>query len=73
MNLSTARALIEQIAKDHGHLGEEILKQMSPEIRREVEHALLQKDRIIMGSSVIEYDEPLNKSLSLVSDNFSMT
>jgi hypothetical protein len=64
MDSCTARALIEQIAKDHGHLGEEILKQMPPELRREVEHALLQKDGIIMGSSVIKYELIGVKSLT---------
>ncbi|KAL4790996.1 hypothetical protein BDV19DRAFT_393603 [Aspergillus venezuelensis] len=48
----SARKLVKSIAKKHGHLGEEILSQMSPEVRREVEEALVRKDEII-GSSVI--------------------
>ncbi|KAL4899989.1 hypothetical protein BDW74DRAFT_171075 [Aspergillus multicolor] len=47
-----ARQLVKAIAKKHGHLGEEILSQMSAEVRREVEEALLRKDEMI-GSSVI--------------------
>ncbi|KAL2822753.1 hypothetical protein BDW59DRAFT_173698 [Aspergillus cavernicola] len=48
----SARELVKSIAKEHGHLGEEILSQMSPEVRREVEEALLRKDEMI-GTSVI--------------------
>ncbi|KAK3387765.1 hypothetical protein B0H63DRAFT_542165 [Podospora didyma] len=51
MSPSQARALVGQLANDHGHLREEY-SQMSPEIRRRVEEALFEKDEII-GSSVI--------------------
>jgi hypothetical protein len=51
---STGRALVKQISNQHGYLGEEVLSQMDPDIRREVEEALLKKD-VIIGSSVITY------------------
>ncbi|KAK0642855.1 histidine kinase-like ATPase, partial [Cercophora newfieldiana] len=47
-----AKELVTRIAKDHGHLGEEVYQRMDPDTRREVEEALLKKDQII-GSSVI--------------------
>lgn len=54
MALSRAQAkrLVEKIAKDHGHLGEEVYAEMSADARRKVEEALLKKDEII-GSSII--------------------
>ncbi|KAL2866124.1 uncharacterized protein BJX67DRAFT_372785 [Aspergillus lucknowensis] len=61
MDLTSARALVKQIARDHGHLGEETLSQMPPDIRREVGHALLQKDGMI-GSSVITLAKNLYSS-----------
>lgn len=47
-----ARALVEQIAQEHGFLGEETLSLMDPDVRRKVEEALLKKD-LMIGSSVI--------------------
>ncbi|KAJ0422940.1 hypothetical protein BJY00DRAFT_299903 [Aspergillus carlsbadensis] len=52
MEPSTARELVEQIARDHGHLDEETLSRMDPDTRRRVKYALFQKDEMI-GSSVI--------------------
>ncbi|KAL5334193.1 hypothetical protein BJX70DRAFT_378796 [Aspergillus crustosus] len=52
-----ARALVQQIAKQHGHLGEDVLSRMDPDVRREVEEAMLKKDAMI-GSSVITYAQP---------------
>ncbi|KAL4784029.1 hypothetical protein BJX76DRAFT_348158 [Aspergillus varians] len=61
MDPSTARALVKQIADQHGHLGEEVLNQMSPGVRRQVEEALLKKDEMI-GSSVITLAKNLYNS-----------
>ncbi|KAL3459177.1 hypothetical protein BJX64DRAFT_265188 [Aspergillus heterothallicus] len=61
MDLFSARALVGQIAKDHGHLGEKTLSQMDPDVRREVEYAMLKKDKMI-GSSVITLAKNLYNS-----------
>ena len=53
-----AKALVAQIAKDHGYLGDEIYARMEPDIRQQVMEALLTKDGII-GSSVITYGNPV--------------
>lgn len=47
-----AKELVQQIAKNHGYLGEEKLRAIEPELRREIEEAFLKKDEMI-GSSVI--------------------
>ncbi|KAL1863985.1 hypothetical protein Daus18300_007950 [Diaporthe australafricana] len=47
-----ARELVRRIAKDHGYLGEETLSRIEPEVRREIEEALLNKN-LLIGSSVI--------------------
>lgn len=47
-----AKELVQQIAKNHGYLGEEKLRSIEPELRREIEEAFLKKDQMI-GSSVI--------------------
>ncbi|ROW15002.1 hypothetical protein VPNG_03421 [Cytospora leucostoma] len=47
-----AKALVEQISRDHGYLGEEKLRKIDPETRRYVEEALLKKD-LMIGSSVM--------------------
>lgn len=47
-----AKALVEQIADDHGYLPEEILDTMTDKTRKKVVDAMLKKDRII-GSSVV--------------------
>ncbi|KAF4976018.1 hypothetical protein FZEAL_7274 [Fusarium zealandicum] len=51
----TARDLVREIAKDRGYLGEDQLAQIglvNPQLRREVEEALLRKDEMI-GSAVL--------------------
>ncbi|CAG7555873.1 unnamed protein product [Fusarium equiseti] len=51
----TARDLVEEIAKDRGYLGEEKLARLGsfdPELRRDIEEALLKKDEMI-GSAVL--------------------
>ncbi|KAL4958989.1 uncharacterized protein BDV14DRAFT_22393 [Aspergillus stella-maris] len=56
-----ARALVRHIAKQHGHLGEDVLSRMDPDVRREVEEAMLKKDAMI-GSSVITLAKNLYNS-----------
>ncbi|PYI03189.1 hypothetical protein BO78DRAFT_452009 [Aspergillus sclerotiicarbonarius CBS 121057] len=46
----SARQLVKRIAKKHGYLDEGVLGAMSPEVRRQVEEALLKKD-LMIGSS----------------------
>ncbi|KAF4462555.1 hypothetical protein FALBO_10629 [Fusarium albosuccineum] len=51
----TARDLVREIAKDRGYLGEDQLARIgaiNPDLRREVEEALLRKDEMI-GSAVL--------------------
>ncbi|KAK2934816.1 Histidine kinase/HSP90-like ATPase superfamily [Fusarium oxysporum f. sp. vasinfectum] len=51
----TAQDLVKEIAKERGYLGEEQLArigEINPELRREVEEALLRKDEMI-GSAVL--------------------
>ncbi|KAG7413911.1 hypothetical protein Forpe1208_v008084 [Fusarium oxysporum f. sp. rapae] len=51
----TSQDLVKEIAKERGHLGEEKLArigEINPELRREVEEALLRKDELI-GSAVL--------------------
>ncbi|KAL4968127.1 uncharacterized protein BDV14DRAFT_206779 [Aspergillus stella-maris] len=57
----SARELVEQIADQHGHLGEDVLSQMTPEVRKQVEKALLMKDGMI-GSSVVTLAKNLYNS-----------
>ncbi|RYP73467.1 hypothetical protein DL771_003639 [Monosporascus sp. 5C6A] len=47
-----ARRFVESLAREHGHLGEDVDSTMTAETRLRVEEALLTKDRII-GASVI--------------------
>lgn len=54
ISLLECRELVESVAEQHGYLGEGVLSQMSPEVRRKVEKAMLKKDEMI-GSSVITY------------------
>lgn len=52
-----ARDLVREIAKDRGYLGEDQLAAIgaiNPDLRREVEEALLRKDEMI-GSAVLTY------------------
>lgn len=53
-NRSEARQLVESIAKEHGTLGEAVYSRMEPDVRRQVEEAILKKDENI-GPFVIEY------------------
>lgn len=46
-----ARALVQEIAHEHGHLGEDVYERMEPGVRRAVEQAMLKKDALI-GSAV---------------------
>ena len=48
----SAKELVQQIAKDHGYLGEEKLQRIEPDLRREIEEAFLKKD-LMIGSTVI--------------------
>lgn len=51
------RELVREIAKQRGYLGEDKLSRIGaiePELRREVEEALLRKDEMI-GSAVLTY------------------
>jgi hypothetical protein len=59
-----ARELVESIAKDHGYLGEDVLSQMSDDVRRQVEEALLKKDEMI-GSSVMTYEVTVQATLRI--------
>ncbi|KAK8133494.1 hypothetical protein PG984_005506 [Apiospora sp. TS-2023a] len=59
---ASARALVERITKEHGHLSDERLENVEdPELRREIQEALLKKDRMI-GSSVITLSKNLYTS-----------
>jgi len=52
-----ARDLVKEIAKERGYLGEEKLARLGefdPELRRDIEEALLKKDEMI-GSAVLTY------------------
>ena len=49
-----ARELVKEVVKDNGFVRESSLKTMTQEVRREVEEALLVKDRKI-GASVLTY------------------
>jgi hypothetical protein len=72
MGSSTARALVKQISKQHGYLGEEVLSRMDPDVRREVEEAMLKKDAMI-GSSVITYDQFLINSSCFLTGFVNLT
>ena len=50
-----AREFITQIVKENGFVRESSLETMSQEVRREVEEALLVKDKKI-GNSVLTYE-----------------
>ena len=62
MSLSTASALearevVDRIVQENGFLPESTLGSMSPEVRKQVEDALLAKDKKI-GSTVLTYGPP---------------
>ena len=61
---TSARELVESIAKDHGYLGEDVLSQIPDDARRRVEEALLKKDEMI-GSSVITYEVTTQATLRI--------
>ena len=48
---AAARDLVKSIAKDHGYLGAAVYAKMDEETRRDVQEAILAKDKLI-GSSV---------------------
>ena len=50
-----ARELVKEITRGHGFLDESTYARMNPDVRREVEEAMLRKDEMI-GSSVITYE-----------------
>ncbi|KAH8698523.1 hypothetical protein BGW36DRAFT_376264 [Talaromyces proteolyticus] len=56
-----ARQLVESIAESHGFLGEDVYNQMTTEVRRRVEVAMLIKDELI-GSNVITLAKNLYNS-----------
>ncbi|KAK5991975.1 Protein NO VEIN [Cladobotryum mycophilum] len=45
-----AHRLVEEITQKHGYIRPEILESMAPEVRREVQMAMLMKDRLIASS-----------------------
>lgn len=51
-SIKAAREAVENIATQHGHVGQDKLQQIQPELRLEIEKALFSKD-LIIGSSVI--------------------
>ena len=53
-DLTTARKLVEDIAKKHGYIRPEVLSRMLDGDRREVEEAMLIKDKLI-ASTVTTY------------------
>ncbi|KAK7921595.1 hypothetical protein PG985_009617 [Apiospora marii] len=58
---ANARALVEKITKEHGHLSDEKLRDLKPELRREIQEAFLKKD-LMIGSSVIALSKNLYTS-----------
>lgn len=66
----TAQDLVKEIAKERGYLGEEQLArigEINPELRREVEEALLRKDEMI-GSAVLTYALTLSQTQGFIDD-----
>ncbi|KAI1372157.1 hypothetical protein F4677DRAFT_456697 [Hypoxylon crocopeplum] len=49
---ATARRFVENIAKEHGYLGDEDYAKMDVELRRKVEYAML-KSHLMIGTSII--------------------
>jgi hypothetical protein len=47
-----ARQLVQSIARQHGHIRQEVLDRMSDADRREVEEAMQMKDGLIASSVV---------------------
>lgn len=48
---------MEKITKEHGHLSDEKLQDLEPDLRREIQEAFLKKD-LMIGSSVIALVHP---------------
>ncbi|PWY95999.1 hypothetical protein BO94DRAFT_601049 [Aspergillus sclerotioniger CBS 115572] len=61
MDRQKARELIEGISKQYGYLNEDVLSQMSADVRRQVVEAMLKKDKII-ASSVMTLSKNLYSS-----------
>lgn len=61
---SPAQLLVKSIAKDHGYLGDHVYAKMDVDTRREVQEAMLAKDKLI-GGSVTVYDETSSYALLL--------
>ncbi|QGA19438.1 hypothetical protein EYB26_007127 [Talaromyces marneffei] len=55
---SAARQLVQSIANDHGYRDEGVYSQMTPDVRRRVEEALMKKDKMIGSSVITEEDHP---------------
>lgn len=51
---SNARQFVQSIAAKHGSLSEDVYSRMEPDVRRQVEEAMLKKAGTI-GSSVLAY------------------
>ncbi|KAG7040114.1 putative ino80 chromatin remodeling complex protein [Colletotrichum scovillei] len=60
-SIKAAREAVENIATQHGHVGQDKLQQIQPELRLEIEKALFSKD-LIIGSSVITLAKNLYSS-----------
>ncbi|KAK8038632.1 hypothetical protein PG993_007043 [Apiospora rasikravindrae] len=58
----SAKDLVESISKEHGHLSDEKLKDLRPELRREIQEAFLKKD-LMIGSSTSDAEYRLSKNL----------
>ena len=69
-NTTRARELVDQIVEKNGFVRESSLGTMSQEVRREVEQALLAKDKKI-GCSVLTYD--FARSLNPIAGPFMTT
>ena len=71
----TAQDLVREIAKERGYLGEDQLARIgaiNPDLRREVEEALLRKDEMI-GSAVLTYVRHLGHNSPHSADQVSST
>ncbi|KXH24937.1 hypothetical protein CSIM01_09992 [Colletotrichum simmondsii] len=51
-SIKAAREAVESIATQHGHVGQDKLQQIQPELRREIEKALFSKDQMIEFSVI---------------------
>ncbi|KAK1512450.1 uncharacterized protein CCOS01_14690 [Colletotrichum costaricense] len=60
-SIKAAREAVESIATQHGHVAEDRLRQIHPDLRREIEQALFSKD-LMIGSSVITLAKNLYSS-----------